>query len=340
MIKEILKKRVISEEDFEYLLSESASVYLEDMAVRVNKEHLNHFGKSIVLYTPLYISNYCVNQCQYCSYNACNDIKRSKLTLEEIEHEAINIASTGLKHILLLTGESEKDTPLSYILQAVEILKKYFSSVTIEIYPLTEEQYRVLVNAGVDGLTIYQETYDKTTYKTVHPYGPKSDYDFRYHAPERGAKAGMYTVNIGALLGLHDWKNDVLSLGRHLKYLEESYPQTAFHVSIPRIKPFKGQPFESQEISDKTLVQIILALKLYSPYMGINVSTRENEMLREQLLPLGVAKMSAGVSTNVGGHVEDKGDAQFEISDKRSVKEIQNMLNEKGYQPVLVDWIM
>lgn len=335
----VLKKRILDSRDFQTLLSDAAVPYLEPMAKRVYSEHINHFGKAVGLYTPLYISNFCINQCVYCSYNVKNTIKRHKLNLEAIEKEAIEIAKTGLQHILLLTGESEKDTPIDYIESAVKVLKKYFESITIEIYPLTTDEYKRLQLAGVDGLTIYQETYDVATYRSVHPHGPKSDYNFRIDAPERGAEAGLYSINIGALLGLFNWQEEVFHLGEHIKYLENKYSKTMYNISIPRIRPFKGQQFESMPITDTNLVQIMLALKLYLPSMGLNLSTRENKELREHLLPLGVARMSAGVTTSVGGHSEEKGDAQFEISDDRSVDDIKAMLIKKGYQPVLKDWV-
>jgi 2-iminoacetate synthase len=335
----LLNKRTINENDFMVLLSEEAGKYLEEMAQRVYREHLNHFGKAVTLYTPLYLANYCVNQCVYCSYNIKNNIVRHKLNNDEIHEEAKRIAETGLRHILLLTGESEKDTPFEYIKNAVSIVRKYFDSVTIEVYPLTEVQYRELNELGVEGLTIYQETYDQELYKKVHPYGPKKDYNYRLDAPKRGADAGLYTINIGALLGLGSWQYDAYNLGRHLKYLEKINPNAGYHISVPRIRPFKGQTFHSEPIEDKTLVQMILAIKLYCPHIGINLSTRESAEFREHLLPLGIAKMSAGVQTSVGGHSKKKGDAQFEIADDRSVHEVKKMLHDKGYQAVLKDWV-
>ncbi len=337
---DILKNRIITEDMFKGLLKEVSDSDLELMAGRVAEEHVKYFGKTIALYTPLYLANHCVNQCVYCSYNVKNKINRLKLTTEAIEKEAIAISRTGLKHILLLTGESEKDTPLEYILEAIAILKKYFDSITIEIYPLNELDYKRVIDAGVDGLTIYQEVYDETVYKSVHPYGPKSDYDFRLDAPERAAKHGIYSTNIGALLGLHNWQEEVFKLGLHVKYLQENYPDVHYSISLPRIKPFIGQAFESLPITDENLVHILLALKLYLPSVGINLSTRESRTFRDNVLALGVSKMSAGVSTSVGGHSDtDQGDQQFEISDNRSVEEMKTMLLNKGYQPVFKDWV-
>ncbi len=339
-VKRTIKKRVLDEMDFLTLLSKDGSKNLEEIAVRAKEEHIKHFGKAVILYTPLYISNHCVNQCVYCSYNVKNKINRLKLTLAEIEKEAKVIADTGLKHILLLTGESENDTPIEYILDAIKILKKYFDSITIEIYPLNESDYKRVIDAGVDGLTIYQEVYDEKVYKEVHPYGPKSNYDFRLDAPERAAKNGIFSTNIGALLGLHNWQEEVFKLGLHVKYLQENFPDVNYSISLPRIKPFIGQEFESLLITDENLVHILLSLKLYLPSVGINLSTRESSSFRDNVLGLGVSKMSAGVSTSVGGHSDvDQGDKQFEISDCRSVDEMKEMLLTSGYQPVFKDWM-
>lgn len=337
---DILKKRIITTDMFEILLNTVTDDALEAMAFRVSKEHVKHFGKAMILYTPLYLANYCVNQCVYCGYNANNKIKRHQLTLEAIEQEAKSISETGLRHLLILTGESEKDTPVSYILDAVRILKKYFDSIAIEIYPLSTDDYKRMIQAGVDSLTIYQEVYDRKRYKEVHPYGPKSDYDYRYYAAKRAAEAGIFNINMGALLGLHNWQSEVLTLGKHVKALQDEYPGINFSISVPRIRPFIGQSFTSIEIEDRDLVQIILSLKLFLPSIGITLSTRETADFRNQMLPLGISKMSAGVMTSVGGHgSESEGDAQFDIADNRSVKEMVDSLKSFGYQPVLKDWV-
>jgi len=281
-----------------------------------------------------------VNQCVYCGYNAKNKIHRHKLSEEAIEKEAQAIAATGLKHILLLTGESEKHTPLSYLKTAVTILKKYFESITIEVYPMSEADYKALIDLGVDGLTLYQETYDRDQYANLHPFGPKRDYQFRIDSVENACKAGIYHVSMGVLLGLSDYEEDVYQLGMHIHHLSKKYPGTSFSVSIPRLRPFHGQTFKSYDIREDDLVHIMLALKLFLPHVGINVSTRESQSFRDQVLPLGVSKLSAGVQTTVGGHSDQAaGDAQFDIADPRSVDEILDMLSSKGYQGIVKDWV-
>lgn len=332
-------KEKLDEYDFLALLSPRAEGFLENMAQRANRLTLQHFGKVIFLYTPIYLANYCVNQCAYCGFNVTNKITRKKLRLDEVEREAKAIAETGLKHILILTGESREKTPLSYIKECVEILKKYFTSITIEIYPLTEEEYRELILAGVDGLTVYQEVYNENIYDKIHIRGPKKDYKFRLDAPERACRASIRSVNIGALLGLGDWRTESFFTGLHANYLQNKYPDTEISISLPRIRPHKGS-FQSEfNVEDKNIVQIMLALRIYMPRAGITISTRERAEFRDNLIGLGVTKMSAGSSTKVGGHaLDEKSDGQFDISDPRSVEEIKISIYKKGYQPVFKDW--
>jgi 2-iminoacetate synthase len=324
------------------LLSPGNASSLEELAQTARELTLKNFGRTIQLYTPIYLSNYCDNRCLYCGFNSNNKITRRALSLEEVEKEARFISSTGLRHILILTGESRSMSPVSYIKDCVGILRKYFSSISIEVYPLTEGEYSLLVGAGVDGLTIYQEAYDETVYSRVHPDGPKSDYRFRLDAPERGARAGMRSVNIGALLGLNDWRSEVFLLGLHAKYLQDSFPDVEIGVSVPRIRPQAGSFKAAYKVSDADLVQIITALRIFLPRLGISISTRESPGLRENLIPLGVTRMSAGSTTCVGGHTIEEnapGAAQFDISDTRSVEEVKKLLERKGYQPVFKDWM-
>ncbi len=338
-ISRILAKNRLDERDFLALLSPKASSYLEEMAQRAHRLTIQHFGRTVLLFTPLYLSNFCSNHCVYCSFSARHHLLRKKLTLPQVEEEAKSIAATGLKHILILTGESTKHSPVSYIEACVQVLKKYFDSISIEIYPLTTEEYGRLVRAGVDGLTIFQEVYNQETYSQLHPRGPKRNYRFRLDAPERGCQARMRSVNIGALLGLEHWRKEAFFTGLHAGYLQNKYLDTEISVSIPRIRPNIGGFSPKYNVQDRDLVQIILALRLFMPRAGITLSTRERLELRDNLVKLGVTKMSAGVSTEVGGHSEESsGTGQFEISDERSVLQVKQALLNMGYQPVLKDW--
>jgi 2-iminoacetate synthase len=338
-----LSKEDLNVKDFIALLSPKALDRLEDIAQRAHEVTLKYFGKAIQLYTPIYVSNYCDNHCVYCGFNAKNDIPRKKLTISEVEKEAECIASTGLRHILLLTGGSREESPVSYIKGCVKVLKKYFTSISVEIYELTSEEYKELIDEGVDGLTIYQETYNEDVYKRMHPDGPKRDYRFRLDAPERAATSGMRAINAGALFGLAPWRKEAFLAGMHACYLRDKFPDAEIGVSLPRLRPHAGKFTPEFQVTDKDMAQIIMALRLFLPRQGITVSTREAPELRENLLPLGVTRISAGSTTAVGGHTlldnKDINDIQFRISDERKVEEIKSMLRAKGYQPVLKDWM-
>lgn len=341
-----LNKDKLTLADFVNLISFMAEERLEEMAQKAKKITLRHFGRTIQLYTPIYLSNYCSNECSYCGFNIHNRITRKKLNSEELEAEARFIYDLGLRHILILTGESRQESGLEYILNCINILKKYFSSISVEIYALTENEYADLVKSGVDGLTIYQETYNRTVYNKVHLSGPKKDFRFRLEAPERAGVSGIRSINIGALLGLSDWRKEIFLLGLHAGYLQNNFSDAEISVSLPRLRPQTGDFIPNFEISDKNLVQAILALRLFLPRLGITISTRESPDLRENLLGLGVTRMSAGSTTHVGGHTMDYSfensgySSQFEINDKRSVLQIQEMIKSKGYQPVLKDWMV
>ncbi|HOV40310.1 MAG TPA: 2-iminoacetate synthase ThiH [Oscillospiraceae bacterium] len=338
-ILRILGKEDLNETDFLTLLSDKAQKHLEEMARKASRLTVQHFGKVIFLFTPLYLSNFCENHCVYCGFNSCSGVSRKKLTLEEVESEAKAISAAGHRHILILTGESRVQSPPEYMKACVGVLKKYFDSVSIEVYPLSTDEYRELVKAGVDGFTMFQEVYNEETYKLMHPKGPKHNYLNRLDAPERACMASMRSVGIGALLGLENVESEAFFTGLHAKYLQDKYPDVEISVSLPRIRPSAGHFAPKFEVSDKKLVQIMLALRLYMPRAGITISTREKASFRDNLIGLGVTKMSAGSSTEVGGYtLPNKTEGQFDISDSRSVEEIKRMLCQKGWQPVLKDW--
>ncbi|WP_078552631.1 2-iminoacetate synthase ThiH [Bacillus alkalicellulosilyticus] len=339
-VRRVLNQEVLSEEDFLTLLSPVAQNFLEEMAEKAHKLTVQHFGKTVLLFTPLYIADYCVNHCTYCSFSIINEFERKRLTLDEIEEESRTIASMGLRHILILTGESKQHTPVSYLKDVVSVMKKYFSSIAIEINPLHTEEYQELVEEGVDGLTVYQEVYDRQEYKKYHVKGPKRDYRYRLDAPERGCQAGMRNVTIGSLLGLSDWRTEVFFTGMHAEYLQKKYLGTEINVSLPRIQPYVGSDSSITEVDNVHFVQSMLALRLFLPKAGITLSTRESAFFRDHLLPLGVTKMSAASSTEVGGYTNEHSSVkQFETSDERTVPQITTMLQEKGYQPIYQNWI-
>jgi len=340
-IKRTLSKESLNEFDFLNLLSDSAKNYLEEMAYRAQKNYIRHFGRVIQLYIPIYISNYCSSDCSYCGFSKKNKIKRKHLSKEEIEQEAKEIAKTGIKHILLLTGEAKKIADMDYLKMAVTVLKKYFSSIAIEIYPLEKKEYEELKEVGVDSLTVYQEVYDKDIYHQVHTSGEKTNYLYRLQTPERGAKAGFRAINIGVLFGLGDIQKEAFFSGIHAKYLMDKYLECEISLSLPRINHAEGEYKPKYQLNDKSFLQIMLAYRIYMPMIGINVSTREKPSFRDNLIGLGVAKMSAGSKTDVGGYEgKDASTPQFDISDERSVEEIVEVIKSKGYQPVFKDWEM
>lgn len=324
---------------FAALLSPAAGRYLEEMAQRAQQLTLQNFGRVIVLYAPLYVANYCENGCLYCGFKAGNAVKRRRLTLEEVTVEAEAIAATGIKHVLLLTGESRRHSPVSYIRNCVDILVKRFSSIGIEVYPLEEAEYRDLVSAGVDSLTLYQETYDEKLYAVLHPFGPKRDFGYRLEGPARGCRAGMRAVTVGALLGLAPWRQDGFWTGLHARYLQDEYPEVDIGVSLPRLRPHVGAFQPKDLVSDAELVQYMLALRLLLPRARMVLSTRERASLRDNLIGLGITHLSAGSRTQVGGYgSNDPDEGQFEIADHRSVAEVKKAIEAKGYQPVFKDW--
>ena len=342
-VKLVLAKEVLGSDDFLKLLSPAAASCLEEMAQRACNITLCNFGKTIQLYTPLYVSNFCDNHCLYCGYNANVKIQRKKLNLEEVEQAAKRISDTGLRHILLLTGGSEGMSPLSYICDCVKVLKKYFSSIAIEIYPLSEDGYSQLIAAGIDGITIYQETYDRDIYDYVHPRGSKRDYLFRLDTPERALRQNIRAVNIGALFGLNDFSCDGFLTGLHAKYLQNKFPFAEISVSVPRIRHTVSGYIPIFDVTDKDVAQLAMAIRIFLPRVGITLSTRENQEFRDNMLKLGVTRMSAQSATSVEGWLPDKTEGenleQFSISDKRTVEEIRRFLKGKGYQPVFKDWM-
>ncbi|MFI5182471.1 MAG: 2-iminoacetate synthase ThiH [Thermoanaerobaculia bacterium] len=329
----------VSPDGFRALLSPAAGPVLERAAGCAHALTVQHFGRVILLYTPLYLSNFCGNACRYCGFAAANPIKRSRLTMPEVEEEARLIGAMGFHHVLVLTGDSRMMSPVEYIGDCVEILRNHFSSIAIEVYALETAEYAQLVDAGVDSLTIYQETYDRGRYAEVHPGGPKRNYRFRLEAPERACKAGVRSVNLGVLLGLGDWRRDVFLLGLHADYLQRLHPDVEVSISLPRLRPHRGSFEPECEVTDREFASALVALRLFLPRVGITISTRESATLRDHLIPLGVTTMSAGSSTSVRGHLDPSAEPpQFDISDRRDVPAVRRAIEAAGYKAIFKDW--
>lgn len=339
-VERVLNKDQLTDLDFLTLLSPAAAGYLEPMARKAQRLTVQYFGRTIQLFIPLYISNFCSNQCVYCGFNCINAIDRRKLTLEQIEVEAQAISRMGMQHLLLLTGEAHEITPIGYLEDAVKLLKRYFASVSIEIFPMEEEGYRRLKNAGVDGLTLYQEVYDRRIYQDVHPAGQKANYRFRLDAPERGARAGFRAINLGPLIGLGEPRREIFFCGLHARYLDDRYLDAELGMSLPRFNTAECSYTPQYRADDRLFVQMLVALRLFMPRATLTISTRESAALRDHLIPLGVTRFSAGSCTGVGGYAQPAPEKtlQFEISDQRSVAQVVQSIIDKGYQPIYKDW--
>ncbi|WP_244834914.1 2-iminoacetate synthase ThiH [Clostridium sp. BJN0001] len=341
-IKRAIYARNPGEKELMTLLSPLAGEKcLEEMAQRSRKLTLKHFGKAVYLYTPMYIANYCINRCAYCGYNNDNTISRLKLNMEQIEKECQAVSKKGFKQILFLTGESPKESPVSYLVEATKVLRKYFPSVAIEVYPMDRKDYKKVVKEGVDSLTVFQETYDPAVYDKVHLGGPKKDYRYRLETPERGIESGIRFVNIGALLGLTDWRREMFKEGLHASFLQKKYPASDIGLSFSRIRPCSGGLKDLVEVTDRNLVQCITAIRIVFPQSVLNISTREGAGFRDKLIPIGINKISAESLIAIGGHSmpkEKEGEVQFDTNDKRTTEEIKQMIYDIGYQPIFKDW--
>lgn len=329
--------------DFGALLSPAAAPFLEEMAQLAQQETRKHFGNSVYMFTPIYISNYCENYCIYCGFNCRNKIQRAKLTYEEIEKEMEAIAATGLEEILILVGESRKQSDVEYLGEACKIARRYFKMVGLEVYPMNSDEYAYLHECGADYVTVFQETYDSDKYETLHLGGHKRVFPYRVNAQERALKGVMRGVGFGALLGLADFRKDAFATGIHAWLLQRKYPQAEIAFSCPRLRPIiNNDKINPKDVHEAQLLQVITAYRLFMPFAGITISTRESARFRDNIVTIAATKISAGVSTGVGSHVEeleDKGDEQFEIDDSRGVAEIHQMLLERGMQPVMNDYV-
>jgi len=321
------------------LLSPAAEAFIEQMAQRSKALTRQRFGANVGMYLPLYLSNLCANECDYCGFSMSNKLKRETLSLKDIVAEMDVIKQTGYDSILLVSGEHETKVGIEYFKSVLPRVKQHFSYLAMEVQPLKESEYSDLVGLGLDAVMIYQETYNPDTYAKHHTRGKKQDYGYRLDTPERVARAGVDKIGIGVLLGLDDWRLDALFLGHHLSYLESRYWRSRYSVSLPRLRPCTGGITPKVELTDKGLVQLICAFRLFNEQLEISLSTRESAQLRDNLFELGITNISAGSSTQPGGYVNpDTQLNQFDISDERSVLEVSAAIKAKGLNPVWKDW--
>ena len=337
-----LEKDRLAPRDFGALLSPAAAPYLEEMAKRAKLETAKHFGNSVYLFTPIYISNYCENYCVYCGFNCHNRIRRAKLSLEGIEREMEAIAKTGLEEILILTGESRKMSDITYIGEACKIARKYFKMVGIEVYPMNVDEYAYLHQCGADFVTVFQETYHSDKYETLHLAGHKRVFPYRINAQERALMGGMRGVAFAALLGLADFRKDAFATGIHAYLIQKKYPHAEISFSCPRLRPIiNNDKINPKDVHERELLQVMCAYRIFMSYAGMTISTRERAGFRDHVIGLAATKISAGVSTGIGEHQEEgaQGDDQFEIADTRSVEQVVSAIREQGLQPVMNDYV-
>ena len=348
-VRAALEHEQCSIEDLKALLSPAAEPFLEQMAQKARTETRKHFGNTVYLFTPLYIANYCENYCVYCGFNCYNHINRMRLTPEQIEHEMQIIADSGMEEILILTGESRGMSDVKYIGEACKLARKYFRMVGLEIYPVNTDEYRYLHECGADYVTVFQETYDPDKYETFHLAGHKRVWPYRFEAQERALMGGMRGVAFSALLGLSDFRKDALATALHAYFLQRKYPQAEISLSCPRLRPIvNNDKINPLDVHEKQLCQIICAYRIFLPFAGITVSSRESAEFRNGIVKIAATKVSAGVSTGIGDHESKytgkesdsaEGDEQFEINDSRSFETMYHDIQSEGLQPVLNDYL-
>lgn len=340
-VKNALNQTHLSIEHLKALLSSAAEDFIEELAFKSAKTKQKYFGNSISLFTPLYLSNYCNSKCVYCGFQKGNKIARAKLSEDEIYEEMQAIAKTGLQEILMLTGEGREFASVEYIAKACKIAREYFKVVGVEIYPMNEDEYKILHENGCDYVTIFQETYNPLKYSKIHLGGEKRIFPYRFNGQERALRAGMRGVAFAALLGIDDFRKDALATALHAYFLQKAYPHAEISISVPRLRPIiNNAKIHPKDVSEKRLLQVLCAYRLFLPFAGITISSRERVGLRDEIVKLGATKMSAGVSVGIGEHKgEKKGDGQFEISDERGVDEILAMLKNSNLQAVMSDSI-
>ncbi|WP_437918456.1 2-iminoacetate synthase ThiH [Sphingobacterium sp. LRF_L2] len=325
--------------DFLTLISPAASPYLEPMAQQSHRITIQRFGMTMQLYAPLYLSNVCHNICTYCGFSMDNAIRRRTLSPAEIALEAQALRTMGFQHVLLVSGEANHSVNTAYFIEAIQQIEHLFPQISIEVQPLDIDDYRQLHQAKVNAVLVYQETYHKEVYKTYHPKGKKSNFDYRIETPDRIGAAGIHKIGLGVLLGLEDWRVDSFFNALHIDYLQKQYWRTKYSVSFPRLRPAIGTKNPNFILEDRDLLQLICAYRLWNPDLELALSTREHALFRDHIIPLGVTSMSAGSKTNPGGYVvEPESLEQFEINDDRSVEQIIKTIRTKGYQPVWKDW--
>lgn len=330
----------LSPEEFAVLISAAADPYLERMAALSRKYTLERFGNTISLYIPMYVSNACTNKCVYCGFNHDNPFERTTLTMEQVEAECKAIKKLGpFENLLLVSGEFPSLCGVDYMEKVLRTCRPYFHNLTLEIQPLRSREYERLTHSGLNGVVCFQETYHRAAYKTYHPRGMKSHYDWRLNGYDRMGEAGVHKIGLGVLLGLEDWRADTVMMARHLRYLQKKYWRSRYSVNFPRMRPSESGYQPKVVISDRELAKLTFAFRLFDHDIDISFSTREAPEYRNNMLRLGVTSMSAGSKTDPGGYVSEPDSLeQFEVSDERTPQQVAEAIRQQGYEPVWKDW--
>lgn len=332
--------RQLNPDDLAVLVSPAASGSLEEMARLARPATEERFGKTVSLYIPMYVSNACTNKCVYCGFNHDNPLERITLSLDEVRRECLAIKKLGpFDNLLLVAGEYPSLSGVEYLKKVVDVCSEFFHNITIEVMPMKARDYAALVAEGLYGVVCFQETYNREAYKKYHPHGMKSHFDWRLNGFDRMGEAGVHKIGIGALLGLEDWRSEAVMMGRHLRYLQKKYWRSRFSINFPRLCPSESGFNPNFPVSDRDLLQLILAFRLFDHDIDISISTRERAALRDNLIPLGVTSLSAGSKTEPGGYeVHPEALEQFSTTDIRTPQQVAEAIVEKGYQPVWKDW--
>lgn len=340
-VRRALRQEHCNVEDFMALISPAAAPFLEEMAVLSQKYTQERFGRTMSLFIPLYLTNSCANSCVYCGFHISNPMPRTILTFEEMENEYKAIKQLGpFESILLVTGENPAKAGVPYLAKALDVAKKYFSNLKIEVMPLKSEEYRELTTHGLNGVICFQETYNKERYNIYHPRGMKANFEWRVNAPDRMGEAGVHSIGMGVLIGLEDWRTDVTFMAHHLRYLQRKYWKTKYSVNFPRMRPAENGGFQPNVImNDKELAQLTFAMRIFDHDVDISYSTRETPYIRDNMATLGVTTMSAESKTEPGGYYTyPQALEQFSVSDSRTAVEVCQRLKELGLEPVWKDW--
>lgn len=338
-VERALNKSKLDIDDFMALISPAAEPLIERMAQKAQQMTRERFGNVINFYIPLYLSNLCSNNCTYCGFSMNNKIKRKTLSSEEIAAEVSAIKQMNFDNLLLVTGEHETKVGMDYFRNVVPKIKQHFSYLGMEVQPLAEAEYAELVSCGLDAVMVYQETYHRKTYAEHHLRGNKTDFDFRLDTPDRLGRAGIDKIGLGVLIGLEDWRTDLVHLAHHLSYLEKQYWQTRYSISFPRIRPCEGGVTTKSDMTDKQLVQAICAFRILNPQVELSLSTRESAQFRDNVAPIAITSLSAASQTQPGGYATKNSYLeQFSIGDERSVEQVADAIVARGLQPVWKDW--